>query len=257
MTGSAESLTNARDARIEVYWNKKDVYDYYEKPSIKLPLSYLFGNSNRGGVCRSLVAGTEKERWYCFLPMPYSQSARMTIRANKALDAKLSINVKPLDTWEEGKWGYLQGHWHQELPTRPGRHYPWLNIKQGRGHYVGTVLDTEGARPEREWLPIWLEGDETFQVDGELDHHGTGTEDYFNCGWYGVPTRLDNPGAYPLHGYSSYFQGPPATYTTSYRWHLPDPIPFNNSIRAQIEVGPTNNIQANYKSAVFYYLDMP
>ncbi len=112
-------------------------------------------------------------------------------------------------------------------------------------------------QPERDWLPIWLEGEETFHVDGELVHHGTRTEDYFDCGWYGVPKRLDNPGTYPLHGYTAYFQGPPTTYATSYRWHLPDPIPFADSIRAQIEVGPTNNIRANYNSAVFYYLDKP
>lgn len=257
LTGSSEELANARDAQVEVYWNKKDVYDYYEHPSIVLPLSYLFGNSNRGGLFRSLLMGTELNRWYCFLPMPYSESARITIRANKAVDAKLSVNVKPLDEWDEGRWGYLHARWHQELPTTPGRQYPWLHLDEARGHYVGTVLDTEGVHPGNRWLPTWLEGDETFQIDGELDIHGTGSEDYFNCGWYGVPKRLDNPGTFPLHGYTSYFQGPPSTYATSYRWHLSDPIPFGNSIRAQIEVGPTNNVQANYKSAVFYYLDRP
>ncbi len=102
LTGSAEALANARDARIEIYWNKKDVYNNNEKPSVMLPLSYLFGNSSRDGVSRSLISGTEKERWYCFLPTPSSQFARMTIRANKAFDAKLSINVKSLSTWEVG-----------------------------------------------------------------------------------------------------------------------------------------------------------
>ena len=38
-------------------------------------------------------------------------------------------------------------------------------------------------------------------VNDVLLGHGTGTEDYFNCGWYAVKGRLNQPGALPVHGF--------------------------------------------------------
>jgi len=111
---------------------------------------------------------------------------------------------------------------------------------------------TEG-KTHGDQLPIWLEEDEVFICDGEMRVHGTGNEDYFNCGWYAVEGRLNKPGSFPLHGFSQYKIGEIGKASV-YCWHLIDPIPFKESIHVSVEHGTNNSIEANYKSCAFYYL---
>lgn len=247
--GTPEQLLQAGEAWIDIYW------DDAESAAVSMPLSFLFGQSLRGTLCQSLLVGADAERWYCHLPMPYRRSRRIVIRAAESLDINLSILSKPLPRPHD-QWGYFHGLWHEENPTTAGQHYPWLIIAEGKGHYVGVILDTERQRGQT-GMPIWLEGDETFVINGEMDIHGTGTEYYFNCGWYAVEGRLAQAGIYPRHGYIAFHQGEPVTSATSYRFHLTDPVPFEGSISAQIEHGPTNNVLAHYRSVVFYYLSVP
>ena len=106
-------------------------------------------------------------------------------------------------------------------------------------------------------LPYWLEGDDRFTIDGRLAIHGTGTEDYFNCGWYALPGRLDRPACYPTHGFPVYRNLGETWQAAAYRWHLADPVPFARSIDAGIEHGGENDVNANYRAAVFWYSDRP
>ncbi len=109
--------------------------------------------------------------------------------------------------------------WRRENPTRIGENYTILKAK-GEGHYCGVVLSMQeydkGSRQ-------MLEGDEMIWVDGEVEPSikGTGTEDYFQGGWYWE----NGPFSAPFHGltvgdkmHSKY---------CAYRLHIPDPIPFN------------------------------
>ena len=89
-------------------------------------------------------------------------------------------------------------------------------------------------------LPFWLEGDDRFTIDGQLAIHGTGSEDYFNCGWYALEGRLDRPAAYPLHGFPVYRNRDGTWQAAAYRWHLADPVTFSRSIDAGIEHGGEN-----------------
>ena len=84
-------------------------------------------------------------------------------------------------------------------PTRSKEDFGWLKA-EGHGHFAGVLLMTEGKAK----LPYWLEGDDRFRIDGRLAIHGTGSEDYFNCGWYALPGRLDRPACYPSHGFPVY-----------------------------------------------------
>jgi hypothetical protein len=98
-----------------------------------------------------------------------------------------------------------------------------------------------------------LEGDEQFTCDGELRIHGTGTEDGFNCGWYAVPGRLNGPGATPLTGFPVYRMEEQRNIAVAFRWYLTDPVPYEKSIQAELEHGGTNDVNANYRTAAFYY----
>ena len=70
--------------------------------------------------------------------------------------------------------------------------YTMLNVK-GKGHFVGTVLQAQGLKTG---MTIFFEGDDSTVVDGELRMHGTGSEDFFNGGWYALMDRWDGPIAY-------------------------------------------------------------
>jgi hypothetical protein len=94
-----------------------------------------------------------------------------------------------------------------------------------------------------------LEGDEMIWIDGESEPSikGTGTEDYFQGGWYWE----NGPFSAPFHGltigdkmHSKY---------CAYRLHIPDPIPFEEQIRVTIEHGNCNMLQDDYSSLAYWY----
>ena len=108
----------------------------------------------------------------------------------------------------------------------PGRDY-LIFEGEGRGHYVGTVLSVRSRSPG--WFG---EGDEKITIDDDETPSvwGTGTEDYFLCAWglrpcsfpyFGVPYT---DGGHVLGG-----------KTCAYRWHLADPVVFQERIRVAIE----------------------
>ena len=96
-----------------------------------------------------------------------------------------------------------------------------------------------GARPLRRHDPERLsrsagwygEGDDFFFIDGEEEPslRGTGTEDYF-CDAWGFREQ-DGPfyGTPLWEGCNTGDRG------TAYRFHIPDPIVFKKSLRAEIE----------------------
>jgi len=141
----------------------------------------------------------------------------------------------------------------QSIPARAGEDFTWLK-EEGRGHFAGVLLMTEGKAK----LPYWLEGDDRFKVDGRLAIHGTGTEDYFNCGWYALQGRLDRPATYAVHGFPVYRNlGGETWQAAAYRWHLSDPVPFARTIEAGIEHGGDNSVAADYRAAVSWYSERP
>ena len=92
-----------------------------------------------------------------------------------------------------------------ETPLRPGQDYCVLDV-QGKGHYVGCVLTFSTVHRDSPYEPDvvrgHLEGDARFYTDGNRTPlvACTGTEEYFNWGWYDVP-KHDQVFSYPTHGY--------------------------------------------------------
>ncbi|MCB0610752.1 MAG: DUF2961 domain-containing protein, partial [Lewinella sp.] len=93
-------------------------------------------------------------------------------------------------------------------------------------------------------------------VDGTLRMHGTGSEDYFNGGWYALPDRWDAAMSLPLSGALDYSL--PFCRTGGYRLFLSDKISFEKNIFHSIEHGPEGNrAPADYTSVAYYYCDRP
>lgn len=238
-------------ARFRIWWDKA------AEPGVDLPAEYLFCQALKPEPFRSLLAGATRSgllRFYNFFPMAYVREARIAIESSgegSSLAGTIHVVVAPAAKWGSDS-AYAHAAYGEALPVKAKVHYPWL-ARTGRGHYAGTFLATEGKGK----LPLWLEGDEQYTVDGELRIHGTGTEDYFNCGWYAVEGRLDRPTALPLHGFPIYQDQKETARATAYRWHLTDVVPYEASIQAEIEHGGENEVIADYRSAVFWYDDRP
>ena len=100
----------------------------------------------------------------------------------------------------------------------------------------------------------YLEGDESIYIDGETiaSIRGTGTEDYFNSGWY----FIRGPYSAPYHGVT--IKDEQAARINAYRWHIEDPIPFQKSLRFTLEHGGTNDAPGmDYASVAYWYQTQP
>ncbi|MCK4513359.1 DUF2961 domain-containing protein, partial [bacterium] len=123
--------------------------------------------------------------------------------------------------------------------------------------YVGCNLNIDCfQRGANDW---YGEGDDMIFVDGEPwppSLHGTGTEDYFNTAF--CPTQEFNT---PYHGITLY-SGNRAHWkwggkNSMYRFHIPDPIYFQKSIRVTIEHGHDNLLSNDYSSTAYWYQEEP
>jgi hypothetical protein len=125
---------------------------------------------------------------------------------------------------------------------------------KGKGHFIGTVLMAQGLEDGSTW---YFEGDDRATIDGKLKLHGTGSEDYFNGGWYAVMDRWDKGMSLPIHGSLEYDLM--TSRTGGYRFYLSDKLNFNETFQLTIEHQPDakNNVRADYTSLGLFYADKP
>jgi hypothetical protein len=127
-----------------------------------------------------------------------------------------------------------------------------LDIK-GKGHFVGTSLQAQGLKTG---MTIFFEGDDSTVVDGELRMHGTGSEDFFNGGWYALLDCWDAAMSLPLSGALDY--SIPLCRTGGYRLFVGDKVSFERSFFQSIEHGGEYNlVPADYTSVNYYYCNKP
>jgi hypothetical protein len=236
--------------------NTKDIwisitYDGEKAPAVNCPLADFFGFAFGKPSMQSWLLGTNGDSAYCRIPMPYDKSCRIQIvnrgKTTVAFSAIVKNSSAKRDPATEGKL-YVSYN-HQRYQGHDGPHQ--LLKVNGKGHLIGTVLQAQGTRPG---MTIFFEGDDSTVVDGELALHGTGSEDYFNGGWYAYPDRWDDAVSLPFHGSLGY--SIPFCRTGAYRFYFSDKIPFQKGLFHSIEHGPhDNNVPAIYTSLAFYYGD--
>jgi hypothetical protein len=210
--------------RIRVY------YDGHKTPSVDAPLGDFFGvghgserNLNSLMVHDSSFGRARNSYW----PMPYRKSCRITVTNEGDRIVPMfyyhvdyrSYPSLPSDV------AYFHAYYRQERPARVGRNYEFLNIT-GTGHYIGTVLSV--VQTQLSWFG---EGDDLFYIDGakKPQIYGTGSEDYFNDAW----GLRDSDG--PWTGTPIAEGERIGSRLSAYRWHVPDPVAFTNSLWAGIE----------------------
>lgn len=236
---------------LRIYW------DGEEQPSVEAPIGDFFGvgfgftekfssslitiDQRPGDLTDSTAMGAARN---CYIPMPFARSARITLTNEGTQPSRhwVEVNYRSYKT-PPADVLYFHSQYRQGTPPPAG---PYLILDaKGRGQLVGCVLSVNNN--DGGW---WGEGDEIVEIDGKKSIQGTGSEDYF-CESYGL-----RPGCFPYFGVTL-CEDP---FVTAYRWHVPDPVTFRESIRFLIEQGNGNPpFQSNndYFSVAYWYQTEP
>ncbi|MDN5203745.1 DUF2961 domain-containing protein [Fulvivirgaceae bacterium BMA10] len=228
---------------------------------INVPLAPLFGYAFGEKSMHSLLMGTDGETNYTQLPMPFDDKAVLELHylkrdgtAQPTFDFEFTLAYSD-EKRNPKKEGRLYATWNREFP-KEGKPFTILK-QQGKGHHVGTLLFCQSTEEKDVWFPTgFFEGDDVTTIDGELRMHGTGSEDYFNGGWYGVADRWDAAHSLPIHGCLDY--SIPLARTAAYRFYTSDKVNFEQSYELTIEHdGGENKWAVDYGAIALYYGDRP
>lgn len=235
------------------------VWDNERVEAVCAPLADFFGYAYGKPAMRGMLMGCRGTLNYCYLPMPFDRRATISLQYLQRPDAEpkqspITVRVKVYYNTESRhrrREGKLYSVWNRQR-TPIGEYHTFLST-EGRGHYVGTIHQAQGLRPG---MTVFFEGDDSTHVDGKMRLHGTGSEDYYNGGWYALPDRWDRGNSLSLHGCLDYSL--PMSRTGGYRFFLTDKLSFEKEIYHGIEHGDVaNSWPVDYTTLAFYYGDRP
>ncbi|HTQ12170.1 MAG TPA: glycoside hydrolase family 172 protein, partial [Fimbriimonadaceae bacterium] len=247
--GPAEAFAgNGRDILLRITW------DGAKTPAVLCPAGDFFGYAWGNPSAKSSLIGSADGTDYCYLPMPYAHSAKielLSLRRNGS-PVELHGEVVASDAGRRPNEGEFCAVWRRENPTTEGKPFTFLDMK-GRGHIVGLALQAQGKDPGS---TPFFEGDDMTFIDGQMAIHGTGSEDFFNGGWYDVPDRWDRAFSRGLSGCLAYEK--PMGRSGGFRFFLGDAYSFDKSIVQTIEHAPERNQGiADYSGVTYLYADRP
>jgi hypothetical protein len=240
-------------------------YDEAELPAFDVPLDAFCGAREKLAPLRTLALRVDRAEGGVWaemsLPMPYRRSVRIVVRNRGDVPVSLKISGRVDRALPVEPWGYLHARSFAVVGPQPeGSRFEVLSVS-GRGRYVGTFLfaAADGDRrmgPFRASLNI-LEGNEEGIIDGVPRIFGTGTEDYFNAGFYFGSGPFDSPFA-AANYIKGGFSNEPGVVSCC-RWHvLSDAIDFQQSFALRFQYGVDNPAMVQRHSTVaYYYLDRP
>ena len=219
-------------------------FDGQEDPGVLAPIGDFFAASSKDVEdYDSAALGRIEGRMWCRYPMPYRESANIRIINESGEIADIEYFV----TWREGEVehdNYFFARYNSGV-TVEGEPYEVVSI-DGEGHFVGSSISASNAESL-----IILEGDDSYSIDGRpgSDFHGTGTDDYFNAGWYFAEGASSNP----TSGVTLKEARKPNGFS-AFRSHFTEPVTFSDSFVFNLEHGPNNDRPGvNYTSVSYWY----
>jgi Protein of unknown function (DUF2961) len=226
--------------------------------TVDAPLGQFFGSAEGEFDTRSLMTSvdTSPGGWLSsWWPMPYGSSVSVSLYSGSGLplSGEIALTTAADQHWQADLAGGAAGYFHASYhsgATTPAQDWTFLQAT-GHGKVVGIVAGLAGPTSRG-----YLEGDERAYTDGSASPQiaGTGTEDFYEGGWYFQYGPFTNP----LTGNTSHESAagdcPAATDCTgAYRLLIADAIPFGSAITFGIEHGGTDDVQASYASTAFWY----
>ncbi|MDL0420646.1 DUF2961 domain-containing protein [Caldibacillus thermoamylovorans] len=235
-----------RDLVIRMYWDDE------ANPSVESPLGDFFCNGfARWCVVNSLPIVVNPTRGFnSYFPMPFHKKAKITIENQHegTIPALFyQIDYCLYDELPENT-AYFHAQWRRQKITNIAEDYIILDHVKGKGQYVGTYLALTTL--ERYW---WGEGEVKMFIDGDDQYPticGTGTEDYFGGAWSFATQKdgktVENTFCTPFMGYPYYSKNDDLVHHLYhnddvppmrglYRWHILDPIRFNEDLKVTIQ----------------------
>ena len=212
---------------IRFYWDEE------ESPSIESPVPDFFavGHGKFAPVHSAAVVVVAKNALNCYWPMPFRKHARITLSNETTEDIKLvTFQITYAETQVPTAAGYFHAQ-YRRASTATINPYVILDGVKGQGRYVGTFLAY--TQLEKGWFG---EGEIKFFMDGDDQFPticGTGMEDYF-LGSYGLSQVYTAPYSGNLLPANAKTAEPPQFWSI-YRWHILDPINFDQDLRVTLQ----------------------
>ena len=226
---------NWRYSILRIYWDDQEI------PSVECPVGDFFGMGwgSYAPLSSLAVCVNPGSAFNCYWEMPFRKRCRITL-TNLAEDGMLlyyQINYTLTEVPEDT--GYFHAQFRRVNPLPYKEVYTLLDGVRGQGQYVGTYM-AWGVNNSG-W---WGEGEIKFYLDGDQAFPticGTGTEDYF-CGSYNFENRATRQYQEFTTPYAGLHQvlRPDGVYRSQtrfglYRWHVTDPIRFEQDLRVTIQ----------------------
>jgi len=248
-------------------------YDGMSTTAVDVPVSHFFGAGHGRDSYQSMPLGaSDNNEFYSYWPMPYRDGVSVELYNDSG--GAISIDSAAVE-YDQGAVAddacYLHAAYNS-VATTSDPIYELLRTP-GQGHYVGNLLwlDRQNIGTDQGWDGRnILEGDDIITVNVDSGSPvvlpGTGLEDAYNGGYYynHVGVHPDEE-AYPYSGIAPYHGllraniplrndgGSDYAHTDQYRWLIPDPVPFTDGIKVEMEQFNAS-YEASFGSVAFYYL---
>ena len=235
-----------RDLVLRFYWDQETA------PSVESPLGDFFccGFGASYSVSSLPIAVNPTRGFNSYFSMPFKKSMKITLENQCDEDVSAFFYQVDYCLLPElpQETGYFHAKWRRQRLTEKAKDYVILDNVKGKGQYVGTYMALTTL--ERYW---YGEGEVKFYLDGDKDYPticGTGTEDYFGGAWSFATQRngktVENTFCTPYLGYpyyshhdteihNDYHNDDMMPQRSFYRWHIMDPVLFDEDIRVTIQ----------------------
>ncbi len=233
---------NWRFEIFRIYWDDETT------PSVEVPVGDFFcmGWGKYAQVASLPIVVNPGSAFNSYWPMPFRKKCKITLENIANDDMVLYYQVDYLLTEVPSDAAYFHAQYRRTNPLPFKQDYTLVDSIQGKGQYVGTYI-AFGAY-DNGW---WGEGEIKFFMDGDTKFPticGTGTEDYF-CGSYDFDSRQKRENGQEGSEYTVFcspYTGVPQVIRGDghydimqrfgmYRWHITDPIRFNNGLKVTIQ----------------------
>ena len=226
---------NWRFSILRMYWDDE------AEPSVEVPVGDFFaeGWGKYARISSLPICVNPGSAFNSYWPMPFRHKAKITME---------NLDQKPMAVYYQIDYAlgavprdaaYLHAQFRRVNPLPYKQVYTIVDNIKGKGQYVGTYM-AWGVH-NNGW---WGEGEIKFYLDGDKDFptiNGTGTEDYFNGSY-----DFENQTTHQYEEFTSPYSGlpqvikPDGLYQSQqrfglYRWHIPDPVRFENDLRVTIQ----------------------
>ena len=216
-----------KSLKLECFW------DGASKPAVSVPLGdfFCFNSARVKPLENIFFTNPESRSFNCYIPMPFKTGMKIVITNESETDTErqffYQVDYTLGDVFTDETM-YFHAFYNREVSTVEMQDYTILPQIKGAGSYLGASVGVI-ANPlmKGAW---WGEGEVKCYIDGDGEYPtlaGTGTEDYIGTGW--------GQGEYQNLYQGSVISDLEGDVYSFYRFHVPDPVYFDEEIRVTIQ----------------------